>query len=84
MNILKKFPDAETVREMTPVGLQTWAFEHRLELLMTRILAAAAVGETEIKVNYVYDAVKEYLIEKGYTITKKNELLYVISWGAKS
>ena len=84
MNIMKKFPDAEQVREMTPVGLQTWAFEQRLELIMKRILAAAAMGETNIKVNYVYDAVKEYLIEKGYTITKRNELLYEISWAENS
>ena len=81
MDIIKNFPDANTVREMTPIGLQTWAFEHRLELLMTRILAAAAMGETEIKVNYVYEMVREYLAEKGYTVTKKNDILYVISWG---
>jgi len=38
------------------------------------------MGENEIKVNYVYDEVKEYLIEKGYNVTKKQENMYVISW----
>lgn len=80
MNIIKEFPSAEQVRELTPVGLQSYVFEQRLKLLRKRILAAAAMGENEIKVNYVYDEVKDYLGEKGYTITKKHDNLYVISW----
>ena len=80
MNIIKDFPNAEEVRELTPVGLQSYIFEQRLKLLRKRILAAAAMGENEIKVNYVYDEVKEYLIEKGYNVTKKQESMYVISW----
>lgn len=84
MNIMKDFPDAEQVRELTPVGLQSWAFEHRLKLLRKRILAAAAMGENEIKVDYVYDQVKDYLTEKGYNVIKKNDRLYVISWAQKS
>lgn len=80
MNIVKDFPDAMTVKELTPIGLQSWAFEHRLKLLRKRILAAAAMGEHEIKVAYVFDQVKEYLTEKGYIVTKVNEHLYAISW----
>lgn len=80
MNIIKDFPNAEEVRELTPVGLQSYIFEQRLKLLRKRILAAAAMGENEIKVNYVYDEVKEYLIEKGYVVTKKHDNLYIISW----
>ena len=84
MNIIKEFPNADQVRELTPVGLQSYIFEQRLKLLRKRILAAAAMGENEIKVNYVYDEVKEYLTEKGYTITKKFDNLYVISWAEKT
>lgn len=80
MNIVKDFPRAEEVRELTPIGLQTYIFEQRLKLLRKRILAAAAMGENEIKVNYVYDEVKDYLTEKGYTVTKKYDNLYIISW----
>lgn len=80
MDIIKDFPNAEEVRELTPVGLQSYIFEQRLKLLRKRILAAAAMGKNEIKVNYVYDEVKEYLIEKGYNVTKKQENMYVISW----
>lgn len=80
MNIVKNFPRAEEVRELTPVGLQSYIFEQRLKLLRKRILAAAGMGENEIKVNYVYDEVKEYLIEKGYKVIKKHENLYIISW----
>ena len=80
MDIIKDFPNAEEVRELTPVGLQSYIFEQRLKLLRKRILAAAAMGENEIKVNYVYDEVKEYLIEKGYNVAKKQENMYVISW----
>ena len=80
MDIIKSFPCAEEVRELTPVGLQSYIFEQRLKLLRKRILAAAGMGENEIKVNYVYDEVKEYLIEKGYKVVKKHENLYVISW----
>ena len=83
MNIIKEFPCAEVVRELTPVGLQSYIFEQRLKLLRKRILAAAAMGEHEIKVFYVHDEVKEYLIEKGYNVTKKHDNLYIISW-AKS
>ena len=84
MNIIKEFPNADQVRELTPVGLQSYIFEQRLKLLRKRILAAAAMGENEIKVNYVYDEVKEYLTEKGYTVTKKLDNLYVISWAEKT
>lgn len=80
MDIIKEFPSAEQVRELTPIGLQSYVFEQRLKLLRKRILAAAAMGENEIKVNYVYDEVKDYLNEKGYIITKKHDNLYVISW----
>ena len=80
MDIIKEFPSAEQVRELTPIGLQSYIFEQRLKLLRKRILAAAAMGENEIKVNYVYDEVKEYLSERGYIITKKYDNLYVISW----
>lgn len=84
MDIVKKFPSAEEVRELTPVGLQSYIFEQRLKLLRKRILAAAAMGENEIKVRYVYDEVREYLIEKGYTVTKKHDNLYIISWVGSS
>ena len=84
MNIIKEFPNADQVRELTPVGLQSYIFEQRLKLLRKRILAAAAMGENEIKVNYVYDEVKEYLTEKGYIVTKKFDNLYVISWAEKT
>ena len=83
MDIMKNFPDAETVRDLTPVGLQTFIFEQRLKLLRKRILAAAAMGENEIKVMYVYDEVKDYLEEKGYKVTKKYDNLYIISWAAQ-
>lgn len=80
MNIIKEFPCAEVVRELTPVGLQSYIFEQRLKLLRKRILAAAAMGEHEIKVFYVHDEVREYLTEKGYNVIKKHDNLYIISW----
>ena len=65
MNIVRNFPEASIVREMAPIGLQNWAFEHRLKFLRKRILTAASTGEDNIHVDYVHDQVRDYLIEKG-------------------
>lgn len=83
MDIIKKFPSAAEVRNLTPGGLYSYIFEERLKHLRKRILSAAAMGETEIKVDQVYEAVKEYLKEKGYTVTfdgTDESKPYTISW----
>lgn len=84
MDIIKKFPSAAEVRNLTPGGLYSYIFEHRLKHLRKRILSAAAMGESEIKVVQVYEAVKEYLIEKGYSVsfndTDESNSYYTISW----
>ena len=86
MDIINEFPSASDVRELAPSGLQSFAFENRLKHIRKRILSAAAMDETEIKVKKVFDEVSEYLVEKGYNVFKvfKNNSkeidYFVISW----
>lgn len=81
MDIIDKFPDANELRELPTEGMRTYVFEERLKNLRKRILAAHAMGEREIKVQYVYPEVKEFLeTERHFNIDKQAEDLYVISW----
>lgn len=84
MNIIKKFPSAQAVRELGSAGLQDYMFERRLKLLRIGILTAAADGESEIGTDYIDDRLKEYLIENGYTVIKRSDFLYVISWAKEN
>ena len=90
MDIINSFPSANEVRELAPDGLHSFAFENRLKHIRKRILSAAAMDETEIKVKKVFNEVSEYLISKGYNVFKvyknknKNAVdYYVISWGSQ-
>ena len=80
MNIVKNFPRAEEIRELTPNGLQLYDFEQKLKSLRKRILTAAVDGETEVKISNICDEIKSFLSEKGYVVTKKHDNLYTISW----
>ena len=87
MDIINEFPCADDVRNLAPSGLYSFAFENRLKHIRKRILSAAAMDETEIKVKKIFDEVNEYLTTKGYKVfkifknNKKDEIdYYVISW----
>lgn len=89
MDIINSFPSANEVRELAPDGLHSFAFENRLKHIRKRILSAAAMDETEIKVKKVFNEVSDYLTEKGYNVfkvyknNKKSEVdYYVISWSS--
>lgn len=81
MNIIRDFPDANDLRALGTEGMSTYVFEERLKNLRKRILAAHAMNEREIKVQFVYPEVRAFLEEeKHYTIDKQADDLYVISW----